>query len=126
MLEAYNLNKDNLLQDKILETEKYLYSVGVSKKNKIEDISIKKNKLKAEIKLLNRINNKINWPKDFPIYLKQSLWRYYTSKKDFQIQGIKIVDKGEIADNYFVVVGIKKINVDKIKIKYDEIKKELE
>ena len=65
MLQAYDLNKVTL-KNSILETDKYLYTVSVSKKNKIQDISIKKS-IKAENKLLNRIKEKIDWPSDFPL-----------------------------------------------------------
>ena len=125
ILQAYNLNKKNLRENSILETEKYLYTVAVSKKNKILDISIKKNQLKAEVKLLDRIKNKIDWPSNFPSYLKEAIWNYYISNKKFNIEGIKLIDKGEIGDNYFVVVGTKKTNIDKFIINYNVIKKEL-
>ena len=55
ILQVYDLNKKNLKENSILETEQYLYTVSVSKKNKILDVSIKKNQLKAEVKLLDRI-----------------------------------------------------------------------
>ena len=126
MLQAYDLNKSNLRENSILETDKYLYTVSVSKKNKIQDISIKKNQLKAENKLLNRIKDKIDWPSDFPLDLKEAIWRYYKSKKQFKIEGVKLIDKGEIGENYFVVVGTKKSNIDKFIINYNVIKKELE
>ena len=80
ILQAYDLNKSNLRENRILETEKYLYTVAVSKKNKIQDISIKKNQLKAEVKLLDRIKNNIDWPSDFPSYLIEAIWKYYKSK----------------------------------------------
>ena len=37
-----------------------------------------------------------------------------TKKNQFKIKGVKLIDKGEIGDNYFVVVGIKKSNIDKL------------
>tara|TARA_B100001248_G_C27369292_1_gene450802 strand:- start:1073 stop:1534 length:462 start_codon:yes stop_codon:yes gene_type:complete len=125
ILQAYDLNKSNLRESSILETEKYLYTVAVSKKNKILDVSIKKNQLKAEIKLLDRIKNKVDWPSDFPPYLKEAIWKYYKSSKQFKIEGIKLIDKGEIGDNYFVVVGAKKTNIDKFIVSYNVIKEEL-
>ena len=125
MLQAYSLNKSNLRENSILETDKYLYTISVSKKNKIQDISIKKNQLNAENKLLNRIKEKIDWPSDFPLDLKEAIWRYYKSKNPFKIKGVKLIDKGEIGDNYFVVVGIKKFNIDKLIINYNVIKEEL-
>ena len=125
ILEIYNLNNKNLKENKILETEKYLFSIAVSKKNKIQDISYKKNKIKAEAKLLTRIRNQVDWPSNFPFYLKEALWKYYTSGKDFELQGINVLDKGEIGEKYYVVIGTKKNNVDKYKINYSAIVKEL-
>ena len=126
ILEEYNLNKKYLKENSILETQEYLYSVSVSKKNDIKDLSIKKNRLIAEVKLLDRIKNNVNWPSNFPSYLKEAIWTFYNSRKKYRLEGITIIDKGEIGDNYFVVVGIKKENVDKFKITYSLIKKELE
>ena len=85
MLQAYDLNKNNLKENSILETDKYLYTVSVSKKNKIQDISIKKNQLKAENKLLNRIKEKIDWPSDFPLDLKEAIWN--ANQDQFKIKG---------------------------------------
>ena len=126
ILKEYNLNKKSLKENSILETQKYLYSIAVSKKNDIQDISIKKNRLIAEVKLLDRIKNNVNWPSKFPPYLKEAIWKFYKSKKKYKLEGITLIDKGEIGDNYFVVVGVKKENVDKFKITYNLIKKELE
>ena len=116
ILEVYNQNKKNLKENSILETQKYLYSIAVSKKNEIQDLSIKKNRLLAEVKLLDRIKDNVNWPSKFPPYLKEAIWKFHKSKKKYRLDGVTLIDKGEIGDNYFVVVGIKKENIDKFKL----------
>ena len=57
------------------------------------NVSIKKNRLIAEVKLLDRIKNNVNWPSKFPPYLKEAIWKFYKSKK-YKLEGITLIDKG--------------------------------
>ena len=75
----YNFNKKNLKENSLLIKDNYVFSISVSKKNQIDDISIKKNRILAEGKILNILKQNIDWPITFPEYLKKAIWKFYLS-----------------------------------------------
>ena len=117
----YESIKDDLKTESITETENYFFATSFSKLSSIEKNDYEKNKISANSKFINYLNESVNWPNKIPKYLRKSLWVFYINEKKYEFEKSQVVDQGKIGQYFFIVVGLPKTELINNRVTYEQI-----
>ncbi len=117
----YEKIKNQIKTNTIIESGDYYFSGSFAKYGTIESIDIEKNKTKVINNFLDYLSDSVEWPKSLSTFDRKKKWLSYQSKKEINLEGLMLVDKGKIGSNYFVIMGIKKEKLFKKKVTFNKL-----
>jgi len=117
----YEKIKNQIKTNTIIESGDYYFSGSFAKYGTIESIDIEKNKTKVINNFLDYLSDSVEWPKSLSAFERKKKWLSYQSKKEINLEGLMLVDKGKIGSNYFVIMGIKKEKLFKNKVTFNKL-----
>ena len=117
----YEKIKNQIKTNTIIESGDYYFSGSFAKYGTIESIDIEKNKTKVINNFLDYLSDSVEWPKSLSTFDRKKKWLSYQGKKEINLEGLMLVDKGKIGSNYFVIMGIKKEKLFKNKVTFNKL-----
>ena len=117
----YEKIKNQIKTNTIIESGNYYFSGSFAKYGTIESIDIEKNKTKVINNFLDYLSDSVEWPKSLSTFDRKKKWLSYQGKKEINLEGLMLVDKGKIGSNYFVIMGIKKEKLFKNKVTFNKL-----
>ena len=117
----YEKIKNQIKTNTIIESGNYYFSGSFAKYGAIESIDIEKNKTKVINNFLDYLSDSVEWPKSLSTFERKKKWLSYQIKKEINLEGLILVDKGKIGSNYFVIMGIKKEKLFKNKVTFNKL-----
>lgn len=118
--DIYKKNKNKLKDGQVMNIQSFLFASSFSKAT-TENIDYEKNKLRCYSYLLDYFGSNISWPKKISKNLQKELWSFYIKEKHFTLKNSKVVDFGLVGDNYYVVVGVSKDNIEPKRPTFEDI-----